>query len=119
MNTLSGRLEFSPLPPFSSLIHPGDTVEVHYRLREGEKERIQIFRGIVIRIRRGGVSSTFTVRKISHGVGVERIFPTLSPLIADVKILNRGHVRRARLFYLRDLKGKKATRLKKTVAYRQ
>jgi large subunit ribosomal protein L19 len=117
MNTLTGRLELPPLPNFFSLIRVGDTVEVNYRVREGEKERIQVFRGIIIRIRKGGSDSMFTVRKISHGVGVERIFPTMSPLIADVKILSRGHVRRARLYYLRGLKGKRATRLKGTVAY--
>lgn len=119
MKTLTGRLELPPLPGFFSLIRSGDTVEVHYRVREGEKERVQIFRGIVIRIRKGGSDSMFTVRKISHGEGVERIFPTLSPLIADVKILSRGHVRRSRLYYLRTLKGKRATRLKRTVTYRE
>ncbi len=92
------------LPPF----RPGDTVRVHVKIREGEKERIQIFEGVVIRRRGGGRSATFTVRKVSYGVGVERIFPTESPAVAKVEIRRRGHVRRARLYYLRELKGKKA-----------
>jgi large subunit ribosomal protein L19 len=92
------------LPPF----RVGDAVRVHVRVREGEKERIQIFEGLVIRRRGNGVGETFTVRKISSGVGVERIFPTQSPLVTRVDIKSRGFVRRARLYYLRDLSGKKA-----------
>lgn len=92
------------LPPF----RVGDTVRVHARIREGEKERIQVFEGVVIRRRGGGVSETFTVRKISNGVGVERIFPVQSPLVSKVEIKSRGHVRRSRLYYLRELRGKKA-----------
>ncbi len=92
------------LPPFRS----GDTVRVHVKIREGDKERIQVFEGVVIRRRGGGRSATFTVRKVSYGVGVERIFPTESPMVAKVEIKRRGHVRRARLYYLRALKGKKA-----------
>lgn len=92
------------LPPF----RVGDAVRVHVRVREGEKERIQIFEGLVIRRRGNGVGETFTVRKISSGVGVERIFPTQSPLVTRVDIKSRGYVRRARLYYLRDLSGKKA-----------
>ncbi len=92
------------LPPFRS----GDTVRVHVKIREGEKDRIQVFEGVVIRRRGGGRSATFTVRKVSYGVGVERIFPTESPMVAKVEIRRRGHVRRARLYYLRALKGKKA-----------
>ncbi len=92
------------LPPFRS----GDTVRVHVKIREGEKERIQVFEGVVIRRRGGGRSATFTVRKVSYGVGVERIFPVESPAVAKVEIRRRGHVRRARLYYLRALKGKKA-----------
>ncbi len=92
------------LPPFRT----GDTVRVHVKIREGEKERIQVFEGVVIRRRGGGRSATFTVRKVSYGVGVERIFPTESPMVAKVEIKRRGHVRRARLYYLRALKGKKA-----------
>ncbi len=92
------------LPPFRS----GDTVRVHVRVKEGDKERIQVFEGVVIRRHRGGASATFTVRKISYGVGVERIFPVESPSVAKVEIKSRGHVRRSRLYYLRDLRGKKA-----------
>jgi large subunit ribosomal protein L19 len=92
------------LPPF----RPGDTVRVHVRIREGDKERTQIFEGVVIRRRRGGASATFTVRKVSYGVGVERIFPVESPAVEKIEIKSRGHVRRARLYYLRALRGKKA-----------
>ena len=84
----------------------GDTVSVSYRIIEGSKERVQLFRGDVIQIKGSGVSKTFTVRKISHGVGVERIFPFNSPAIASVKNLKKGNVRRARLYYLRELTGK-------------
>ncbi len=86
----------------------GDTVDVHFRIREGEKERIQIFKGVVIRKTRGGIGATFTVRKVSGGVGVERIFPEHSPRIEKIEITARGHVRQSRLFYLRNLRGKKA-----------
>ena len=87
---------------------PGDSVRVHVRIKEGDKERIQVFEGVVIRRKRGGAHGTFTVRKMSYGVGVERIFPTHSPIIAKVELGSRGHVRRSRLFYLRDRKGKAA-----------
>jgi large subunit ribosomal protein L19 len=92
------------LPPF----RPGDTVRVHVKIREGDKERIQVFEGVVLRRRGRGASATFTVRKVSYGVGVERIFPVESPSVTKLEIKSRGHVRRARLYYLRDLKGKKA-----------
>jgi large subunit ribosomal protein L19 len=92
------------LPPFRT----GDTVRVHVKIREGEKERIQVFEGVVLRRKKGGPSATFTVRKLSYGVGVERIFATESPTIAKLEIKQRGHVRRSRLYYLRDLRGKKA-----------
>ncbi len=92
------------LPPF----RPGDTVLVHVKIREGEKERIQIFEGVVIRRRGGGSSASFTVRKVSYGVGVERIFPIESPAVTKVEIKRRGHVRRSRLYFLRELRGKKA-----------
>ena len=98
------------IPPF----RVGDAVRVHAKVREGEKERIQVFEGVVIRKRGSGVSETFTVRKIASGVGVERIFPTQSPLVEKVEIKNRGFVRRSRLYYLRELTGKKA-RLKSKV----
>jgi large subunit ribosomal protein L19 len=92
------------LPPFRA----GDTVRVHVKIREGEKERIQVFEGVVIRRKQGGDSATFTVRKLSYGVGVERIFPVESPVVTKLEIKQRGHVRRARLYYLRELRGKKA-----------
>lgn len=87
---------------------PGDTLLVRVKIKEGDKERIQPFEGTVIKKRGGGVRSTFTVRKISYGVGVERIFPTNSPALDSIKVLSRGKVRRAKLYYLRDLKGKAA-----------
>ncbi len=86
----------------------GDTVTVSYRIREGSKERIQQFQGVVIQRRNSGMSETFTVRKVSNGVGVERIFPVNSPFIEKVEVNKRGKVRRARLFYLRKLTGKAA-----------
>ncbi len=92
------------LPPFRT----GDTVRVHVKIREGEKERIQVFEGVVLRRKKGGPTATFTVRKLSYGVGVERIFATESPTIAKLEIKQRGHVRRSRLYFLRELTGKKA-----------
>ena len=95
------------LPDFA----PGDTLRVNVRVREGDKERIQAFEGVCIARRGSGVSETFTVRKISNGVGVERIFPVHSPMIGDIQVVRRGRVRRAKLYYLRQLTGK-ATRIK-------
>ncbi|MDR1085972.1 MAG: 50S ribosomal protein L19 [Deltaproteobacteria bacterium] len=92
------------LPSF----RPGDTVAVHVRIKEGDKERIQVFKGVVIRRRKGTMDSSFTVRKISYGVGVERIFPTNSPIIDKVEVVTEGRVRRSRLYYLRKLRGKAA-----------
>ncbi len=86
----------------------GDTVKVHARIKEGDKERIQIFQGVVIRRRKGELGATFTVRKVSYGVGVERIFPLHSPSIDKIEIVTRGRVRRGRLYYLRKLRGKAA-----------
>jgi large subunit ribosomal protein L19 len=86
----------------------GDTVTVHYKIREGNKERIQPFQGVVIQRRGSGATETFTVRKISGNVGVERIFPVCSPFIENIELNRRGVVRRARIFYLRALRGKKA-----------
>ena len=86
----------------------GDTVRVHVRIKEGDKERIQVFEGVVLQKRRGGASSSFVVRKVSYGVGVERIFPLHSPMIAKIEVKARGRVRRARLTFLRDLSGKAA-----------
>ena len=87
---------------------PGDSVRVYVKVREGEKERIQVFAGVVIARRAGGARETFTVRKISGGVGVERIFPLHSPIIDQIEVERRGAVRRAKLYYLRDRKGKAA-----------
>jgi large subunit ribosomal protein L19 len=92
------------LPAF----RPGDTVKVHVRVVEGNRERVQVFQGVVIRRSGGGARETFTVRKISFGVGVERTFPVHSPSISKLELLQRGRVRRAKLYYLRDLRGKKA-----------
>jgi large subunit ribosomal protein L19 len=92
------------LPPFRT----GDTVKVSVRIKEGDKERTQIFQGVVLKKHRGGQSATFTVRKISNGVGVERVFPVESPNIEKVEIISRGFVRQSRLYYLRDRSGKKA-----------
>ena len=87
---------------------PGDTVKVHVRVVEGSRERVQIFQGVVIRRQGGGIRETFTVRKVSFGVGVERTFPVHTPIIAKIEVVTRGDVRRAKLYYLRDLRGKKA-----------
>jgi len=87
---------------------PGDTVRVHQRITEGDKTRVQVFEGVVISIHRAGVRSNFTVRKISYGVGVEKIFPIHSPLIEKVEIKQRGRVRRSKLYYLRQRRGKAA-----------
>ena len=90
------------------LMRAGDTVKVHVRVKEGDKERIQIFEGIIINLRRGGVRASFTVRKVSFGQGVERIFPLHSPTISKIEVLRSAKVRRAKLYFLRDLKGKAA-----------
>jgi large subunit ribosomal protein L19 len=104
METVEKEQMRMDLPDFAV----GDTVKVHFKIVEGEKERIQIFEGVVIRKRKGGVGATFTVRKVSYGIGVERIFPSHSPRIEKIEIVNRGRVRRARLYYLRQLRGKAA-----------
>jgi large subunit ribosomal protein L19 len=98
------QTQVKEIPDFKA----GDTVNVHYRVREGDKERIQQYEGVVINKRGSGANKTFTVRKISSNVGVERIFPLYSPSIAKLEIKKRGKVRRAKLFYLRELRGKAA-----------
>ena len=98
------QLRANALPDFKS----GDTVRVHYKIREGEKERVQVFEGIVIARHNGGLRSTFTVRKVSYGVGVERVFPMHSPRIEKIEVLRYGRVRRAKLYYIREKIGKKA-----------
>ena len=95
---------------------PGDTIRVHIKIREGDKERIQVFEGVVIRKRKGRLGATFTVRKVSYGIGVERIFPLHSPVIEKIGVVKRGKVRRARLYYLRKLGGK-AARIKEKRQY--
>lgn len=92
------------LPAF----RPGDTVKVHVKVVEGSRERIQVFEGVVIKRRGAGISETFTVRKMSYGIGVERTFPVHSPKIAKLEVARRGKVRRAKLYYLRNLRGKAA-----------
>ncbi len=92
------------LPEFRA----GDTVRIKVRIKEGEKERLQLFEGVVIKKRGSGIKTTFTVRKVSYGIGVERVFPLNSPSINSIKVLSRGKVRRAKLYYIRDLKGKAA-----------
>lgn len=87
---------------------PGDTLRVNVRVREGEKQRIQVFEGVCIARKGGGVSETFTVRKVSSGIGVERVFPLHSPSIESIQVVRRGRVRRAKLYYLRQLRGKAA-----------
>ena len=94
----------SDIPNF----RPGDTVKVHVKVVEGNRSRIQVFQGVVIRRQGGGVRETFTVRKVSFGVGVERTFPVHTPIVEKIEIVTRGDVRRAKLYYLRDLRGKKA-----------
>ncbi len=94
----------SDIPDFKA----GDTVKVHVRLKEGEKERIQIFEGLVIARKHGGVSETFTVRKMSSGIGVERVFPLHSPTVAKIEVTRLGKVRRAKLYYIRSRRGKAA-----------
>ncbi|MHB8420214.1 MAG: 50S ribosomal protein L19 [Myxococcales bacterium] len=101
---LENRQLRKELPVF----RPGDTVRVHSKVREGDKERVQVFEGVVIRRRQGKNRATFTVRKVSYGVGVERIFPTHSPRIDRIEVVSPGKVRRARLFYLRNLQGRAA-----------
>ena len=104
----------SDLPDFRS----GDTVAVHYKIKEGDRERIQVFEGVVIAKKRGGVRETFIVRKVSYGVGVERIFPLHSPLIDKIEVKKKGKVRKAKLYYLRG-RSKKASRIKERSRYDQ
>jgi large subunit ribosomal protein L19 len=107
MNALSA-VEKKELKPDIPSFQVGDTVKVHVKIKEGDKERIQIFEGVVIARRNGDLRSSFTVRKISFGQGVERIFPLHSPIIDKIEVSKRGKVRRAKLYYLRGLKGKAA-----------
>ena len=106
--------QLKKIPEFS----PGDDIIVQVRVKEGERERLQAFEGVVIAIKNRGVNSSFTVRKISHGEGVERVFQTHSPLIASIELKRKGRVRRAKLYYLRGLSGK-AARIKEKLAPRK
>ncbi|HEX6754822.1 MAG TPA: 50S ribosomal protein L19 [Mycobacteriales bacterium] len=107
MNTLDA-LDAESLRDDIPDFRPGDTLKVHVRVVEGSRERVQVFQGVVIRRQGGGVRETFTVRKVSFGVGVERTFPVHTPIIAKIEVVTRGDVRRAKLYYLRDLRGKAA-----------
>jgi large subunit ribosomal protein L19 len=107
MNTLD-TLDAASLRDDVPDFRPGDTLKVHVRVIEGTRSRIQIFQGVVIRRQGGGIRETFTVRKVSFGVGVERTFPVHTPVIDKIEVLTRGDVRRAKLYYLRDLRGKAA-----------
>jgi large subunit ribosomal protein L19 len=104
MQEVESRASRRKLPDFA----PGDTVVVQVKVREGDRERVQAYEGVVIACRNRGLNSSFTVRKISHGEGVERVFQTHSPSIADIEVKRRGKVRRAKLYYLRDRSGKSA-----------
>ncbi len=107
MNTLDA-LDAESLRDDIPEFRPGDTLKVHVRVVEGSRERVQVFQGVVIRRQGGGIRETFTVRKVSFGVGVERTFPVHTPIIAKIEVVTRGDVRRAKLYYLRDLRGKAA-----------
>jgi large subunit ribosomal protein L19 len=102
------HIESSQIRTDTPVFGAGDNVSVHYKIKEGEKERIQVFQGTVLQRRNTGLDATFTVRKISSGIGVERIFPTNSPSIEKIEVNRRGKVRRARIFYLRQRSGKRA-----------
>ena len=107
MNTLDA-LDAASLRDDIPTFRPGDTVKVHVRVVEGNRSRIQVFQGVVIRRQGGGIRETFTVRKVSFGVGVERTFPVHTPVVEKIEVLVRGDVRRAKLYYLRELRGKAA-----------
>jgi large subunit ribosomal protein L19 len=108
MHTAIAELEQAQLRDDVPDFRPGDTLRVHVRVKEGNRSRIQVFQGVVIRRQGGGIRETFTVRKISYGVGVERTFPVHSPSIERIETVTRGKVRRAKLYYLRELRGKAA-----------
>ena len=107
MNTLDA-LDADSLRDDIPSFRPGDTVKVHVRVIEGNRSRIQVFQGVVIRRQGGGIRETFTVRKVSFGVGVERTFPVHTPVVESIEVVSRGDVRRAKLYYLRELRGKAA-----------
>ena len=115
MNTLDA-LDAASLRDDIPTFRPGDTVKVHVRVIEGTRSRVQVFQGVIIRRQGGGIRETFTVRKVSFGVGVERTFPVHTPVVEKIEVLTRGDVRRAKLYYLRNLRGKKAKIKEKRVA---
>jgi len=108
MSNIISQLEAEQLKKDMPVFNPGDTVVVQVKVKEGDRERLQAFEGVVIAKRNRGLNSAFTVRKISHGVGVERVFQTHSPLVGDIEVKRRGAVRRAKLYYLRELTGRAA-----------
>jgi len=115
MSNIISQLEAEQLKKDVPAFNPGDTVVVQVKVKEGTRERLQAFEGIVIAKRNRGLNSAFTVRKISHGVGVERVFQTHSTLVGDIQVKRRGAVRRAKLYYLRDLSGR-AARIKEKLS---
>lgn len=108
MSTIIDRIELEQMRQDHPSFRPGDNVKVHIRIIEGNKERIQIFQGVVIRQKKGMMNASYTVRKISHGVGVEKTFALHNPRIEKIEVVSRGHVRRSRLYYLRGRRGKAA-----------
>ncbi|SMG62739.1 50S ribosomal protein L19 [methanotrophic bacterial endosymbiont of Bathymodiolus sp.] len=115
MSNIISQLEAEQQKKDIPAFNPGDTVVVQVKVKEGDRERLQAFEGVVIAKRNRGLNSAFTVRKISHGVGVERVFQTHSPLVGDIQIKRRGAVRRAKLYYLRELSGR-AARIKEKLS---
>ena len=115
MSNIISQLESEQLKKDIPAFNPGDTVVVQVKVKEGNRERLQAFEGVVIAKRNRGLNSAFTVRKISHGVGVERVFQTHSPLVGDIQVKRRGAVRRAKLYYLRELSGR-AARIKEKLS---
>ncbi|NOQ64331.1 MAG: 50S ribosomal protein L19 [Methyloprofundus sp.] len=115
MSDIISQLEAEQQKKDLPVFNPGDTVVVQVKVKEGERERLQAFEGVVIAKRNRGLNSAFTVRKISHGIGVERVFQTHSPLVGDIQVKRRGDVRRAKLYYLRELSGR-AARIKEKLS---
>ena len=115
MSNIISQLESEQLKKDLPVFNPGDTVVVQVKVKEGTRERLQAFEGVVIAKRNRGLNSAFTVRKISHGIGVERVFQTHSPLVGDIQVKRRGDVRRAKLYYLRELSGR-AARIKEKLS---
>ncbi len=115
MSDIISQIESEQLKKDIPVFNPGDTVVVQVKVKEGTRERLQAFEGIVIAKRNRGLNSAFTVRKISHGIGVERVFQTHSPLVGDIQVKRRGAVRRAKLYYLRELSGR-AARIKEKLS---